>query len=418
MNINSKIEEVLTRGVEHIYPSRKELENALVSGKKLRIYYGIDPTGKLHVGHVVGLRKMRQLQDLGHEIIILIGDFTATIGDPTGKGTARKPLSRKQVLANAKDYKKQIGKIVDLKKSNVRFLHNEKWSGKLKPEDLLGLASQFTVAGLLERDMFQERIKAGKEIYVHEFLYPIFQAYDSATMNVDLEVGGNDQIFNMLAGRTLLKKLRDKEKFVLALKLLTDPSGKKMGKSEGNMVNLDENPNSMFGKVMSWPDELIAIGFELLTDISLRSVELMKERFGRTIQGDMLEFEPIAEELRVNLDARTLNRDLKQKLAFEIVKQCHGEKIAKAAEEEFVKVFREKKQPEAILEVHLGIKEMSLLELLVSVKFAESKSDARRLVEQGGVKIDDILQTDPNQAVSLKEGMVIQAGPHRFIRIA
>jgi len=205
-----KIEEVLTRGVQNIYPSPKSLEAVLKSGKKLRIYNGIDPTGKLHLGHAVVLRKLRQFQNLGHEIIVLMGDFTATIGDPTDKKSTRQPLTRKQVLNNAKDYKKQVGKILDLKKANVRFLHNEKWTNKLKPEDLLELTSHFTVARLLERDMFQERIKEGRDIHVHEFLYPIFQAYDSVIMDVDLEVGGNDQTFNMLAGRDLLKKMRNK----------------------------------------------------------------------------------------------------------------------------------------------------------------------------------------------------------------
>ncbi|MDO8663616.1 MAG: tyrosine--tRNA ligase, partial [Candidatus Wildermuthbacteria bacterium] len=208
MKINTdaeKVREVLTRGVEKIYPNREALEAVLLSGKKLRIYNGIDPTGKLHIGHLVVFKKLRQFQDLGHEVIVLIGDFTATIGDPTGKSESRKPLTREQVLANAKDYQKQIGKFLDLKKANVRFLRNERWTNELRPEDMLDLASHFTVARLLERDMFQERIKAGREIYVHEFLYPIFQAYDSVTMDVDLEIGGNDQTFNMLAGRTLMK---------------------------------------------------------------------------------------------------------------------------------------------------------------------------------------------------------------------
>ena len=216
----NKIEEVLMRGVENVYPSREALEKVLLSGKKLRIYNGIDPTGKLHIGHGVVLKKLRQFQDLGHEVIVLIGDFTARIGDPTGKSAARKKLAKAQVEKNAANYKKLIGKILDLnKKPFVRFLHNEKWTNKLKPEDMLELASYFTVSRLLERDMFQNRLKAGKEIYVHEFLYPIFQAYDSVTMDIDLEIGGNDQTFNMLAGRTLMRKTKNKEKFVLTTKL-------------------------------------------------------------------------------------------------------------------------------------------------------------------------------------------------------
>jgi len=210
-NDKRKIEETLTRGVENIYPSREELEKVLLSGKKLKIYCGIDPTGKLHIGHGVILGKLRQFQDLGHEIIVLIGDFTAKIGDPTGKSKTRKSLSKKEVLVNAKNYKKLVGKVLDLKKSRVRFLHNEKWTNKLRPDDLFSIAANFTVARLLERDMFQERIKAGEDISVPEFFYPILQAYDSVSMDVDMEVGGNDQTFNMLAGRTLMKKMKNRK---------------------------------------------------------------------------------------------------------------------------------------------------------------------------------------------------------------
>ncbi|HQK64093.1 MAG TPA: tyrosine--tRNA ligase, partial [Candidatus Staskawiczbacteria bacterium] len=209
--MEQKINEVLARGVENIYPSREDLEKVLASGKKLRIYLGIDPTGRLHIGHAGPLIKLRQLQDLGHEIIVLIGDFTATIGDPTGKYKTRKPLTRKEVLDNAKNYKKLVGKILDLKKT--KFLYNGTWTNKLKPADLLSIASHFTVARLLERDMFQERIKAGDDITVQEFMYPILQAYDSVAMDVDMEIGGNDQTFNMLAGRNLMKKMKNKEKF-------------------------------------------------------------------------------------------------------------------------------------------------------------------------------------------------------------
>ncbi|MEK7081245.1 MAG: tyrosine--tRNA ligase, partial [Patescibacteria group bacterium] len=215
-----KIEGILTRGVERVYPDKSTLEKVLMSGKKIRLYYGIDPTGStLHLGHLVQLLKLKKFQDLGHEVIILIGDFTAQIGDPSDKQTTRKPLTHKQVLENAKGYKKQISKILDLKKSNVRFLHNEKWTNKLTPKDMLELASHFTVSNLLTRSMFQERIKAGREIYVHEFLYPIFQAYDAVTMDVDLQIGGNDQMFNMLAGRDLMKRKSNKEMFVLTTKL-------------------------------------------------------------------------------------------------------------------------------------------------------------------------------------------------------
>jgi len=387
---DSAIEEALTRGVERIYPSHEALERVLMSGKKIRLYAGIDPTGKLHIGHLVILRKLRQFQDLGHKIIVLIGDFTATIGDPTDKLTDRKPLNRKQVLENAKNYKKQIGGILDLKKSNIRFLHNEKWTNKLKPEDMLELASYFTVARLLERDMFQKRIREGRDIRVHEFLYPIFQAYDSVTMDVDLEVGGNDQTFNMLAGRELTKQMRNKEKFVLATKLLTDPSGKKMGKSEGNLIPLDEKPGEIYGKIMSWPDSLLETGFELLTNIPLDG----------------------AKELLKN------PRQAKVKLAKEIVAVCYSESAANTVEKEFEKVFKNKELPTNIPEAEIKGELLNILDLLVKTKLASSKSEAKRLILQGGVKIDGQAQADWQKTVKIKKGLVVRVGKRKFAKIA
>jgi tyrosyl-tRNA synthetase len=396
---SQKIKEVLTRGVENIYPSPKELETVLMSGKKLRIYCGIDPTGKLHIGHGAVLGKLRQFQDLGHEIIVLIGDFTATIGDPTGKSQTRKPLTRKEVLANAKGYKKLIGKILDLKKSNVRFLYNEKWTNKLKPIDLLSIASNFTVARLLERDMFQKRIKEGGDIHVHEFLYPILQAYDSVTMDVDMEIGGNDQTFNMLAGRTLMKKMKNKEKFVLATKLLVDPTGKKMGKTEGNMINLDDEPKDMYGKIMGWPDGLIGIGFEICTRVPLQELADIKDKLA---SGDN-------------------PRNLKARLAKEIVKMYHGEKNAEMAEEEFDKVFRNKELPSDMPVFQTDKKNYFVLDLLFDAKLAPSKNEAKRLVEGGAVEtmIGDKKEKiiDWKKEVVLEDGMIIKVGSRKFTKI-
>jgi len=392
-----KIKELLTRGVENIYPNRKALEKVLKSGKKLRVYTGIDPTGKLHLGHFVVLRKLRQFQDLGHETIILIGDFTATIGDPTDKYATRKILTREQVLAYAKNYKKQIGKILDLNKSNVRFLHNEEWTNKLKPIDMLALASKFTVARLLERDMFQRRIKAGRDIHVHEFLYPIFQAYDSVTMDVDLEVGGNDQTFNMLAGRTLMKKMKNKEKFVLTTKLLVDPEGKKMGKTEGNIVSLDEKPEEMYGKIMSWPDSLIVLAFELCTDLPMNEIK----------------------QISAQIEKKELNpRDAKTKLAREIVTSYHTEKAALEAEKEFNRIFKEKKIPTKIPEIRIRKKKIALLDLLLKTKLALSKSEAKRLVLQKGVRIDSQIQEDWQKVIEIKKGQIVQVGKRKFVKIS
>ena len=274
MKINTdekKIEELLTRGVENIYPSRKDFEKVLMSGKQLTIYNGIDPTGPtLHIGHGSTLLKLRELQDLGHKIILLIGDFTGMIGDPTDKTATRKKLTRKEVLENCKNYAKQAGKILDMKKVEIKY--NSKWLGKLVAGDFLELGSEITVQQLLERDMFKKRTEEGKPIYLHEFIYPLLQGYDSVAMNVDVEIGGNDQTFNMLVGRDMMKN-RGKEKFVLTTKLLVDPTGKKMGKSEGNMVTLEDMPEDMYGKVMSWPDTLMPLAFEICTRVSINEFE-------------------------------------------------------------------------------------------------------------------------------------------------
>jgi len=392
---NAKIQHLLNRGVENIFPTREFLEKALRSGKKLTIYMGIDPTGDLHIGHSIPLRKLREFQNLGHNVIVLIGDFTAQIGDPTDKTAARKKLTRKQVLENAKDYKKLIGRILDLKKSNIRFLHNEKWTNKLKPIDMLELASHFTVPRLLERDMFQERIKQGKEIYLHEFLYPIFQAYDSVTMNVDGEIGGNDQMFNMLAGRTLMKKMMNKEKFVITTKLLEDSLGKKMGKTEGNIIALKDKPEEMFGKVMSWNDEMILPGFELLTDITDEGIKMFSQA----------------------LDKGENPRHIKFKLAEEIVKTFYGQEKADRAGEDFNKQFKDKVKPKNMEEKKVTQKMMNIVDLLVTISLASSKSDARRLVEQGGVKIDDLKMTDVKEVLGIHDGMVVQVGKRKFIKI-
>ncbi|MBI5765837.1 tyrosine--tRNA ligase [Candidatus Falkowbacteria bacterium] len=396
-----QIEKVLTRGVENVYPNKDSLKKVLMSGKKLRIYNGIDPTGQLHLGHGVVLRKLRQFQDLGHEVIVLIGDFTATIGDPTDKLSARQPLTREQVLNNAKDYKKLIGKILDTTKSNVRFLHNEKWTNKLKPADMLALASYFTISRLLERDMFQERIKAGKEIHVHEFLYPIFQAYDSVTMDVDLEVGGNDQTFNMLAGRTLMKKMKNKEKFVLTMKLLEDPTGKKMGKSEGNAITLADSPADMYGKIMSWPDEMIMPSFEILTDIS---------------EDTLLE---VKDQLALGL---VNPRDIKMKLAYEAVKIYLGGKAAEGAEENFKRVFQEHQKPIEMPEVKIDKEKLidgkiGVLDLFVLAGLANSNNEMRRLIKEGAIKINDELIFDINLQVEIKDGMILQRGKKQFVKI-
>src|SRR4030043_655259 len=277
---SNKIKEVLEKGVEKIYPSKEALEKTLKSGKRIRLYCGFDPTSpKLHIGNAIQLRKLAQFQNLGHEVIFLIGDFTGMIGDPTDKSAARKKITRKEILKNAKNYKNLASKILRFSGKNpAKIMYNSEWNDKLTFIELIELASNFTVQQIIIRDMFQERIKKDKPIYLHEFFYPLAQAYDSVAMDVDLEIGGNDQTFNMLCGRQLMKALKNKEKFVLTTKLLNDPSGKKMGKTEGNIINLDEKPNEMYGKIMSWPDSLIFPGFELCTDLSIEEVNQIKKK--------------------------------------------------------------------------------------------------------------------------------------------
>ena len=362
-------QELLSRGVENIYPSREELERVLASGKKLRIYGGFDPTGKLHLGHSALLSKLRQFQDLGHDIIVLIGDFTAQIGDPTDKLAARKKLTKEEIKENSKNYKKLMGKILDTKRSNLRFLHNQHWTNKLSPSDMLEIASYFSVSQIIERDMFQERIKNGKQIYLHEFLYPVFQAYDAVSMDVDMQIGGNDQTFNMLAGRTFMRKIKNKEKFVIATKLLTDSSGKKMGKTEGNTVNLDEKPGEMFGKIMSWPDGFILPAFELCTNTSMDKIK----------------------ELRKFLEIKESNpRDVKLQLAQEIVKIYHGDTKALEAKNAFISQFSKGALPDDIPLKLVDIETGMASKFLFLSGLCSSISAARRLIEQGGVDVDGV----------------------------
>ncbi|MBI2627741.1 tyrosine--tRNA ligase [Candidatus Nomurabacteria bacterium] len=382
-----KIDELLTRGVERVYPDKSALEKVLMSGKKIKLYYGIDPTGStLHLGHLVQLLKLKKFQDLGHEVIVLIGDFTAQIGDPTDKQAARKSLTHKQVLQNASGYKKQIGRVLNLKKSNLNFIHNAKWSNKLTPEDMLELASHFTISSLLTRNMFQERIKTGREVYVHEFLYPIFQAYDAVTMDVDLQIGGNDQMFNMLAGRDLMKKKKHKEMFVLTTKLLVDPTGKKMGKTEGNMITLNDSANDVFGKVMSWPDSMITLGFELCTNLDFNNF----------------------------LGQKSLEQ--KMKLAGEIVKTFYGEDAAQEAKNFFSNTFQKKEIPEEMEEIKAGGGEL-LSEVLVKNKILASKGEWRRLVL--GKAIHDLSKNQNITDVNLKisENLTLKIGKKRFVKI-
>jgi tyrosyl-tRNA synthetase len=389
-----QIDAFLSRGVENVFPSREFLEARLNEGKPLTMYFGIDPTGPtLHLGHAIALRKLRDWQSLGHKVILLIGDFTGMIGDPTDKSAARKQLTRQEVTKNAKKYKEQASRFVAFEgKNKAELRHNSEWSDKLKPGDMLTLASHFTVQQLLERDMFQDRLREHKPIYTHELLYPLFQGNDSVAMGVDGEIGGNDQTFNMLVGRSLMKEVKSKEKFVLAMKLLVDPTGKKMGKSEGNMITFEDSADDMFGKVMSWGDGMIVAGFELLTDVPQEEIVAISKSL-------------IREEANP--------RDLKARLAMEIVDAFVEKGEGAKAAERFNKLFQKHETPEE-METYRFKAGATLLDVLVGSGLVESKSEARRQMEQGGVKLDGKAVTDITTKASAG---VLQKGKRHFVRL-
>lgn len=392
------VEELLTRGVEKIYPDKETLKKKLMSGERIRLYCGYDPSApSLHIGNAISINKLSQFQELGHEVIFLIGEFTGMIGDPTDKTAVRKKMSRKEVKENSRFYKKQATVFLDFSGPNkAKLLRNSKWNDKLTFKDLVELSSHFTVQQMIQRDMFQKRLEESRPIYLHEFLYPLAQAYDSAVMNVDLELGGNDQMFNMMCGRDLQKALGLKDKCVMTLKLLADDKGHKMGKSEGNVVFLNENPDEMFGKIMSWTDDVIANAFELCTRVDMREIIEMRQKMKNN------EVNP---------------RDLKMRLAYELVKIFHNEALAKKAQENFINTFQKKEAPSEMPEFSFSEKTMNIVDLLLATNLANSKSEARRLLEQGGIKINDETILDPQKDCHLDSGTIIQRGKRHFVRI-
>lgn len=391
------IKELLERGVEKVYPSREAAEKALQSGKPLTFYFGVDASApSLHIGNAIPLAKLAQLQTLGHKVIFLVGDFTGMIGDPSDKKATRKQLERATVRANAKVYKKQAAAWLSFSgRNSATFTFNSKTYDKMSVEEFIRLASNFTVQQMMIRDMFQERLKAEKPIHLHEFLYPLLQGYDTVALGADGEVGGNDQTFNMLAGRDLLKSLQGKEKFVITTKLLVDSEGKKMGKSEGNVVSLDVSPEEMYGKIMTWPDGVLASAFELCTKLSWEEVKEIQKRLQNT----------------------SLNpRDFKMRLAREITAIYHGSKKATQAEAAFVKTFQKGEIPSDITTV--TSKGGNLLDILFELKLAPSKGEARRLLEQGGIKINgEVVKEQNYQVTPTKDGIIVQKGKREFRKL-
>lgn len=389
-----RIEEIFARGtVVEVLPSREELMAKLLAGERLKMYIGFDPTSTaLHLGHAKNIMFMEELRQLGHEIIILFGDFTAQIGDPSDKITTRKQLTPEEVKNNVTGWMAQVKPLIDFNNSEnpAKVMYNAEWLSKLTFTDVVNLASNFTVQQMLERDMFAKRLKENTPIYLHEFMYPLMQGYDSVVMNVDAEVCGTDQIFNALAGRILLKRLKNKDKFVIALNLIANPkTGELMSKSNGTGIFIDQSPNDLFGSIMSLPDPMIEPLFLNCTRIPMDEKDSV-----------------------MNLGPR----NAKVRVAFNIVKRLHGEDAAKTAESSFDLTFSKGGVPDDIQEVKFSKDGDSLVELLIKADIVPSKTEWRRLVNDGAVKDEkDEKITDVN--FTPKETTILKIGKRRFVKV-
>ncbi|MDI3508131.1 MAG: tyrosyl-tRNA synthetase [Clostridiales bacterium] len=400
MTIDEELK-ILKKGVAEIISEedlRKKLEESHRENKPLTIKLGLDPSAPdIHMGHTVVLRKLKQFQDLGHQIVLIIGDFTGMIGDPTGKSETRKQLTREQVLENAKTYQKQIYKILDPDRTIIRF--NSEWLAKLSFEDVIVLCSKYTVSRMLEREDFKKRMESQQPISIHEFFYPLMQAYDSIALAADVELGGTDQKFNILMGRTLQREYGQAPQVAMLMPILEGTDGvKKMSKSLGNYIGINEPSDEIYGKTMSIPDGLIIRYYELLTDIHPDKLNELKEQ----------------------MESGLLNpRDVKMALAKELVTLYHGAQAAQAAEKQFVSVFQKGDIPDDIEEIKVPADVLKnsiwLPRFLADHKLAPTSSEGRRLIQQGAVKING--QKSPEETVRLKSGDIIQVGKRRFAKI-
>ncbi len=402
MNVDkTKLKDVLTRGVEDIIV-RTDLEKKLKSGKKLRIKLGIDPTNpQIHIGRAAALWKLRAFQDLGHQITLVIGTFTGVIGDASDKDSERPLIERKTIEKNMQSYAKQIGKILDMRK--VELYYNGDWFDKMPLQKFFALTQIFTIQQMIERENFAKRIKAGKPVGIHETLYPMLQGYDSVEMKTDVEIGGSDQLFNMLAGREVQKAYKMQQQNVMTLHLLEGTDGRKMSSSWGNCIYINDEPLDMYGKVMTVRDELIPVYFKLCTDIPLDQVTALEQAMSGALVEDGM----------MTVFADPANpRDTKASLARSIVSRYYGEKAALAAEEAWNAQFREGNKPKVI--PTKKAKPGTVLDL-VSDLFGISKSDVRRLVLQNGIKIDDKPVEKVDQKIT--KDCLIQVGKRRFIQL-
>jgi tyrosyl-tRNA synthetase len=394
MTIDEQIEFTKKGAVDLIREEdlRAKLERSAKTGKPLRVKLGADPTAPdIHVGHTVVIRKLRAFQELGHTAIFLIGDFTGMIGDPSGKNTTRPPLTREEILANAETYKKQIFKLLDPEKTEIRF--NSEWFESQGSAGFIKLASHTTVKQILERDDFEKRMNENRPIALHELLYPLVQGYDSVALEADVELGGTDQKFNLLMGRNLQREYRQEPQVILTTPLLKGLDGvQKMSKSLNNYIGIDEAPGEMFGKVMSISDELMWEYYELLTDSTPAAIEAMKS-------GD------------------ENPRNLKVNLAKQIIKDFHSTDAADAAEADFVARFVKKEVPDEIEETNVSAGIYNLADLLVQTNLAPSKKEARRLIEQGGVKLNGEKVSNANAEIELANEILLQVGKRRFLKV-
>lgn len=396
MNIEEQIK-IIKKGADEII-NIKELEEKLVKcrneNRPLVVKLGLDPTAPdIHLGHAVVLRKIKQLQDLGHRAVIIIGNFTGRIGDPTGKSKTRKQLTEVEVIENAKTYERQIFKILDKDKTDLRF--NSEWLSKLNFRDVIELSSKYTVTRMLEREDFKNRFKNQMSIGIHEFFYPLMQAYDSIAIKADIELGGTDQRFNVLMGRTLQKEYNQETQIAIFMPILEGIDGiEKMSKSLGNYVGINEEPNIMYEKVMQIPDNLIIKYFELATDVHPDEIDKLKG---------------LLQKNEVN------PRDIKMKLSKEIVALYHGDKEAIIAEEKFKSVFQNKELPKDISGTKISLEE-NIIDVIVKSNLISSKSEARRLIFQGGVKVNGTKILDFKDLI-LKNHDIIQIGKSKFIKV-
>lgn len=389
-----KIDDILSRGVSNLIPSHNEIKKAL-SERKLNIYLGIDPTAtKIHLGHAVPLRKLQKLAELGHDVTFLIGDFTALVGDTSDKDSERPILTPEEIEANFKTYRQQASKILSFEKIKIR--KNSEWLSKLTYAELIRIKQQFSLNDFISRELIRERLKENKIVRLDETEYPIMQGYDSYFMDTDLQIGSADQTFNMQAGRTLQRKLRNKDSYILVTDYLPGTDGRKMSKSWGNAIWLDDAPQDMYAKVMAINDDVILQFFVLATNVPLSEIEHIED----------------------HLNAGKNPLEIKKELAKAIVSELYSQEQAKAAEERFEKTVQKKELPEDVPTFEMKPDEhLVVTDLLVRAGLAASKSDAKRLVDQGAVEVDSDLVDSPFEEIVPEDNMLIKAGKRNYVRI-